>query len=259
MKLQKTSIITTLAVFFAMLAPSLKAAVVTIPFTAPISSTTVGNDLADVVHGGVAATWAVQNSGSNYYQYTSGASNGSSTALWQSSNVTGATTTNWTETIVLKINDISSGANIGIFTLGSGNNSNGFLADVNSTSMRIIALGPNTSISTGTFTGTGLNIAGALGKTYTMTLAGTYAGSVLTLAYTLSDGTASTTISGTAAGLTLTSANNYFGVRNNWATAGDALGVQYQSIAIVPEPTTWALLAFSLTTVMALRRRRSGK
>jgi len=26
----------------------------------------------------------------------------------------------------------------------------------------------------------------------------------------------------------------------------------------VPEPTTWALLAFSLTTVMVLRRRRDS-
>ena len=258
MKLSNLPIILALAIFSAILAPSLTAAPITVPFTAPIGTTTVGNDLANVVHGGVTATWAVQNSGSNYYQYTSnGTTNGSSTALWQSSNVTGATTTNWTETIVLKINDYSSNASIGIFTLGSGNNSNGFLADVNNTSMRIIALGPNTSITTGTFTGTGLNIAGALGKTYTMTLAGTYAGSVLTLAYTLSDGAASTTISGTAAGLTLTSANDYFGVRNNWSTSGDALGVQFESIAIVPEPATWALLAFSLTMVMVLRRRRA--
>ena len=27
---------------------------------------------------------------------------------------------------------------------------------------------------------------------------------------------------------------------------------------VVPEPTTWALLAFSLTTVMILRRRRNS-
>jgi len=247
MSLRITSFVAALAVFSAIPSISLKAAPITIPFTAPISTTNVGNDLADVVHGGIASSWAVQQPASTkIYQFTSNATTtGSSTAVWQSSNITGATTLNWSQTIVLNLNDQSVGARIGIFALGSGDNTLGFLADVDSTAMRIIALGPNTSIATGTFTGVGLNTAEALAKTYTMTLAGTYAGSNLSLAYTLSDGTNSTTISGAAAGLTLTASNNYFGVRNNRITTGDALGLEYSSIAIIPEPSTAVMLGLA--------------
>ena len=45
--------------------------------------------------------------------------------------------------------------------------------------------------------------------------------------------------------------NNTFGV-NGWNVTGTDLQVQFA----VPEPATWALLAFSLTTVVVLRRRR---
>ena len=47
--------------------------------------------------------------------------------------------------------------------------------------------------------------------------------------------------------------NNTFGV-NGWNVTGTDLQVQFA----VPEPATWALLAFSLTTVMVLRRRRNS-
>lgn len=40
-------------------------------------------------------------------------------------------------------------------------------------------------------------------------------------------------------------------------TTGLTIGIDNISITGVPEPATWALLAFGLTTVMVLRRRRS--
>ena len=58
-------------------------------------------------------------------------------------------------------------------------------------------------------------------------------------------------------------------VNPGWAQTGDTFtynnGHQKMTfneadgtLNIVPEPTTWALLAFSLTTVMVLRRRRNS-
>lgn len=46
--------------------------------------------------------------------------------------------------------------------------------------------------------------------------------------------------------------NNSFGT-NGWNVTGSGVEVQFSA---VPEPSTWALLAFSLTTVVFLRRRR---
>ena len=39
---------------------------------------------------------------------------------------------------------------------------------------------------------------------------------------------------------------------------GDQIGGNFVNITVVPEPATWALLAFSLTTVVVLRRRRQS-
>jgi hypothetical protein len=49
----------------------------------------------------------------------------------------------------------------------------------------------------------------------------------------------------------------YFSIYDNarWAGAGD---LNLNSITVVPEPATWALLAGGLTTVMVIRRRRIG-
>jgi hypothetical protein len=55
--------------------------------------------------------------------------------------------------------------------------------------------------------------------------------------------------------------NDGFGV---WGlTSGNETGTFAQAtgdlgLNVVPEPATWALLAFSLTTVMVLRRRRQS-
>lgn len=259
MKTSPSSILHTALAALLIAAGGLHAAAITVPWTAPISSTSIGSDLANAVHGGTTAIWAVGNSGSdNYYQYTSGSTNGSSTSVWQTSNITGATTINWSETVKFTITDYSSAANIGLIALAQQANSLGFVADVNNTSMRILALGPNTSIATGTFTGTALNTVSALGLTYTATLSGSYSGSTLTLTYSLSDGTNTQSISGTASGLTLTANNFYFGVRNNYATSGDTLAIRYSSIAIVPEPSTAALLgACGLGTMLFFRRRKA--
>jgi hypothetical protein len=51
-------------------------------------------------------------------------------------------------------------------------------------------------------------------------------------------------------------------IPGSWdATLGGGLTANYKAttgvLTVVPEPTTWALLAGSLTTVMVFRRRRS--
>jgi hypothetical protein len=261
----KIPIISLIAAGIAMtlLLETAQAAVITEPFTAPIQSTGAGSDLADVLHANTAsATWAVQGPGSpsNYYQYSSGATNGGSTAVWNASNLTGTTTTDWSQTTVFTINDPSSTTNIGLFALGNSTSSNGFVADVNGTAMRIIALGPGTSLTTGSFTGISLNTgAGNTGTVYTETFSGAYSngGATLTLSFTLSDGTNSTTISAAASGLTLTAANSYWGIRNNAPSAAtDTLGIRYSSFQIVPEPSTWGLLAFSAAIAFFIARRR---
>lgn len=49
----------------------------------------------------------------------------------------------------------------------------------------------------------------------------------------------------------------YFEVYNDARAIGTS-DLNLNSITVVPEPATWALLAASLTTVMVLRRRRIG-
>jgi len=52
----------------------------------------------------------------------------------------------------------------------------------------------------------------------------------------------------------------YFGWANLTGTASTTTDIVLTSFAVdaVPEPTTWALLAGSLTTIMVLRRRRQA-
>jgi len=45
---------------------------------------------------------------------------------------------------------------------------------------------------------------------------------------------------------------------SNFQSDAELFGDRFVTITVVPEPTTWALLAFSLTTVMVLRRRRNS-
>ena len=63
---------------------------------------------------------------------------------------------------------------------------------------------------------------------------------------------------------TFSFANNSWRINYNDTTAGSNFfvdttgGTAFVTIEVVPEPATWALLAFSLTTVMVLRRRRNS-
>ena len=62
------------------------------------------------------------------------------------------------------------------------------------------------------------------------------------------------TVAGTA--LLFDGATNTWGASNGGNTAHYTLSLASGDLTVVPEPATWALLAFSLTTVMVLRRRR---
>ncbi|MFZ4777284.1 MAG: autotransporter-associated beta strand repeat-containing protein, partial [Terrimicrobiaceae bacterium] len=78
--------------------------------------------------------------------------------------------------------------------------------------------------------------------------------------YTLLSGTGTWSSSPTLAfnllgGLVLDDGYNGTGYKWDNTSGADSLTVQFSAI---PEPTTWALLAFSLTTVMVLRRRRNS-
>ncbi len=243
------------------------AASVTAPYTDTIQSTTVGSDLANVVHATNAnATWAVANSGgSNYYQFTDATGGGSTTADFTVSNLTAASQLSFTLTTTFTINSTSTSGNMyeGLVALGNSTTS-GYLADVNGTSMRLINLGVDSGFTTvtGTFSGINLTSTSNSSTVYTETLSGVYSGSTLTLSFTLSDGTHSTTISGATTTFPTTAAYDYFGIRDNNANTTTAMGVQYDSLSLsamaVPEPSTWLLLFLGAGMIgaAALRRKR---
>lgn len=62
------------------------------------------------------------------------------------------------------------------------------------------------------------------------------------------------TVAGTA--LVFDSGTNTWGASNGGNTAHYTFSLASGDLTVVPEPATWGLLAFSLTTVMVLRRRR---
>ena len=90
-----------------------------------------------------------------------------------------------------------------------------------------------------------LSLTGITGGTYSLTSSG-FGG-----AFTSGNINGTTSLTTTDGGLTLTGTDGTWNY--TFTNATDALG-----IAAVPEPQTWALLAFSLTTVMVLRRRRNS-
>jgi hypothetical protein len=75
-----------------------------------------------------------------------------------------------------------------------------------------------------------------------------------------------TTSSGNFSGITSTGYASYSGL--TWTQSGDVWSASAGngqilnfseldgSLNVIPEPATWALLAFSLTTIMVFRRRR---
>ena len=53
-----------------------------------------------------------------------------------------------------------------------------------------------------------------------------------------------------------TTFNEFYWDPVTWVASGLS-GTMVDNLLVVPEPATWALLAFSLTTVVVMRRRKS--
>lgn len=161
-------------------------------------------------------------------------------------------------TTVFSVNSLSGTVFTGVGLLGndtglSGGGSNPYyLLDLKDDGgMRILELNTsNTTLATGTFAGGAL----AASDTFTLTASGSYAGGELTITFTIDDGTDSTTIAGVdATPLTGT----VFGLRNR-ATSGNSLSLDYSSfnLAVIPEPSTYAVLMGGLFALLATLRSR---
>lgn len=130
-------------------------------------------------------------------------------------------------------------------------------------SVRVIALGDTTGVTTTTGladdNSSSSILAATLGTTYTLKVDGVYSGSTLNLTLGIYDAAGTTQI-GTSATLADTSplAGTFFGYRDRVGIAGGTFTAAYDNFGVsaVPEPSSFALLAFSSgLTALALRRR----
>lgn len=102
------------------------------------------------------------------------------------------------------------------------------------------------------------NVSMSLNTTYYMTLAGTYdASGDLTLNFSVSDGTTTTTMSDQIAAASVLT-GNYFGYRDSAANGGGTLDFDNYSVAIVPEPSTLALVGLAGGLMAFVSRKRKA-
>ncbi len=125
-------------------------------------------------------------------------------------------------------------------------------ADLLFASDNTVALSITTGVPTLTVTDLGSNIALAEGTKFTL------------ISYTALGGWNNGIFSGYADDSTFTLGNNKWKINyndlsagSNFTTDAQLFGDRFVTVTVVPEPATWGLLAFSLTTVMVLRRRRA--
>jgi hypothetical protein len=143
--------------------------------------------------------------------------------------------------------------------MDSGGN-NGYFIDLNiatgaTNNIRIVEIASGTgTVTTQVDQGTV-----SIGNVYTMTLTGTYAD---TNADTIKDLILSLTVTGTGmSGTPVTwtdtagvKTGTYFGFRNR--TASTDINVDFDNLSVVPEPSTYALVAGGIAFLAFLRRRK---
>ncbi len=112
----------------------------------------------------------------------------------------------------------------------------------------------------GSGTGNDVNTTGsfsyALNTSYTLTATGTYVGSNLTLKLDITNGVSSNSITATAFDASTDYTGSAMGLRARSGSGSGGTTVQYDSFTIVPEPSTFALMAgFCLLGCVMFRRR----
>ena len=99
----------------------------------------------------------------------------------------------------------------------------------------------------------------ALGQEYTLTVTGVFTGDNLGLTLSVTNGTLSDSISGTITDFAIKSAFGKdlvgLGVRAGNVSLGNPVNVSYSSLAVIPEPSTYAMLIGGILAMVCLRRR----
>jgi hypothetical protein len=205
------------------------------------------------------AQWTL-NTTTGVYKNSSTTIDSTTAATLQLTNLGGApaTATSFREQTTFKINTITGpNTTIGFSALGADNNpADGtgiyYLADVQQNgTLRLFEVNPNTSLASGTFAGGALQT----GVNYTLTLDGTYSGTTLNLALTLTNGADTTTVNFAD---TTALTGQFFGLRDRPAATGASLDVDFDnfSVTATPEPASAGVIALGGLALAARRHRR---
>ena len=192
-------------------------------------------------------TWTLDTS-NQVYNTTISAASTESRALVTASDLGGSPTTakSFWMSSDFTINQLSGGspATIGLRALST------YTADIQEGGgMRIWGGSLNTNVI-GTFPG-GLQTD----TLYTMSLLGTYYGDKLTLEFSVTDGTLTTSVS--REGIASPATGQDFGLRNRTSsTYSQPLDVDFHNFTLIPEPSSFLLAVLGLTVLVPARRRR---
>lgn len=241
-------------------AASFLIAAVTALFVAPAGAATVpySNDFSSNVSEFVETTdarWTL-NTAAGLYNNTGTVGDQVSTALVQMTDLGNETDRNFVISTQFSITSFTGpDTTVGFAALSSTNDASGayYLADVQvgSDDLRLFRISANSNLAEEP---AGFDIQ--TGTPYSLTLEGTYAGTGdLTLVLTLTDigtPTNTKTISATVADANVLQ-GQYFGFRDRPTGSTGDLNVNFDSLSIVPEPSSLALLALPM---LALARHR---
>jgi len=246
------SIISTLSIG----AASLASAAVTMPYVDNFDSTMLGQPANNFTTSGSSTSLIVDEGGGDHaYQVhlLNSANTEQAFSLLDVSSLGGMQDFSITSTVSIAYDSV--GSSIGFSFLGSSisSPSSYYLADMNTNTgeIRIVRIGGSlTSSSSDTTTFSGFSS----GTEYTMTVTGTYSGSTLNLSYSVTDGT--NTAAASASDITPLG-GTYVGYRTR-KNSSTELAVNYDNLAIIPEPGTYALLSglLCLSYIMIRRRKR---
>ncbi|MDF3128547.1 PEP-CTERM sorting domain-containing protein [Kiritimatiellaeota bacterium B1221] len=227
-------------------ASGLQAAVVTTPYSNDFSSS-----VADFTENDD-PNWSLV---SGTYQYFTSLDNNAGSAMVTATGL-GATYEDFVVSTTFEVTSKASGGvfNWGMALLGNDEDPGTYiLADLSSGGgIRLINVG-------GSGTGNDVNETGsfsyALNTSYTLTATGTYVGSDLTLKLDITNGVSSTSITAAAFDASTYYTGAAMGLRARSGSGGGTT-VQYDSFTIIPEPSTFSLMAgFCLLGYVMLRRR----
>lgn len=263
-------------------------AAVTAPYTQNFDTGTAPNWAAGqqtATGGSYTNTWSIPVTGDNgvYQDYIYGGPSDTEYAYsaLQVSNLGGApaTATSFSETTSFVITSAVSAASsfgfdVGMAALGSANtfgrytSSTFYMGQVevgqgsgNSTPLGTMWIQsfPTSGNGGSTLTTAVFAVSLSLNTTYDMTLSGTYdASGDLTLAFSVSNGTSTTTATAAPIAAASVLTGDYFGYRDVAANGGGTVQFDNYSVAAVPEPTTLALVGLAGGLIALISRKRKA-